>query len=81
MGHAGAIVSGGKVQWPIVLRRGGCPCTNHSSTHPPSRPFWSFQGDAGSKIAALEAAGVVVTNSPAQLGSTMLRVMQEAGLA
>ncbi|GLI69744.1 hypothetical protein VaNZ11_014422 [Volvox africanus] len=50
MGHAGAIISGGK-------------------------------GRASDKIAALESAGVTVTSSPAQMGSVMMRVMQERGLA
>eukprot|EP00879_Flechtneria_rotunda_P000546 GHRR01000652.1.p1 GENE.GHRR01000652.1~~GHRR01000652.1.p1 ORF type:complete len:329 (+),score=106.06 GHRR01000652.1:93-1079(+) len=49
MGHAGAIISGGK-------------------------------GKATDKIAALEAAGVTISKSPAQMGATMKKVMQDRGL-
>jgi len=49
MGHAGAIISGGK-------------------------------GTATDKIAALESAGVVVTDSPAKLGVTIHSLMTERGL-
>ncbi|KAI8452800.1 succinyl-CoA synthetase alpha subunit [Phakopsora pachyrhizi] len=50
MGHAGAIISGGK-------------------------------GKAEDKVAALEKAGAIVSDSPAKLGSLMLKAMKDSGLA
>lgn len=39
------------------------------------------KGGAQAKIDALESAGVAVTRSPAQLGSTMLQEMKKRGMA
>ena len=39
------------------------------------------KGTAASKMEALKKAGVTVTESPAKLGVTMLRVMKDRGLA
>jgi len=47
MGHAGAIISGGK-------------------------------GTAGDKVEAMNRAGIVVADSPAALGSTMVRALEDA---
>jgi succinyl-CoA synthetase alpha subunit len=50
MGHAGAIVAGGK-------------------------------GTAQDKIAAMEAAGIVVAPTPTDMGSAMMEAMERAGKA
>ncbi len=65
MGHAGAIISGGKGKSDLPHGSGG-----HSNDFP-------SPGAASDKVAALEKAGVLVTDSPAKIGSSMLKVRTE----
>jgi hypothetical protein len=60
MGHAGAIISGGKGM-------------NHCIRFTFPLTSW-IAGAAVDKVAALEKAGVIVTDSPAKIGAEMLKV-------
>lgn len=62
MGHAGAIISGGK---GTSLSSSSTDICSHS-TFP--------SGAASDKVKALEQAGAIVTDSPAKIGSEMLKV-------
>lgn len=62
MGHAGAIISGGKGTSIQSLQI-------HTYSRAPS-PV----GAASDKVAALERAGAIVTDSPAKIGLEMLKV-------
>ena len=44
--------------------------------------MWWFYGTgaASDKVAALEKAGAIVSDSPAKLGSLLLKAMKDAGL-
>lgn len=61
MGHAGAIISGGK---------GGLKDTKLSPI------LIVFAGAADDKVKALEKAGAIVTDSPAKIGAEMLKVSE-----
>jgi hypothetical protein len=65
MGHAGAIISGGKGDFSsykfALVRR-----TKLNIVSP--------LGAASDKVAALQKAGVIVTDSPAKIGSEMVKV-------
>jgi succinyl-CoA synthetase alpha subunit len=63
MGHAGAIISGGKGDYFHL-----------NSSHRNGSHYIFFPGAASDKVAALQKAGVIVTNSPAMIGSEMLKV-------
>ena len=75
MGHAGAIISGGKVR--LLTSRFLKTLTIDLIQF----RIFASQGTADSKISALTAAGVKVTPSPAQLGTSLVEVMREKGLA
>ncbi len=64
MGHAGAIISGGK---------GEFSSKTIASSHRTELTLF-LSGAASDKVAALQKAGVIVTESPAMIGSEMLKV-------
>jgi succinyl-CoA synthetase alpha subunit len=59
MGHAGAIISGGKGEYFLTV------CCFFVDR---------FSGAASDKVKALEKAGVIVSDSPAKLGELLLKV-------
>lgn len=61
---------------PSLLQSDCLPCPD--LRHPNLPPISSFRGAA--KFAALEEAGVYISRSPAQLGSTMVRAFKERGM-
>lgn len=69
-GHAGAIISGGKggANQKVCL----LPAITYSTTGMPFWPLLTLQ------IAALEEAGVIVSKSPAQMGTLMKQAMATA---
>jgi succinyl-CoA synthetase alpha subunit len=68
MGHAGAIISGGKGDFLFDL-------SHRNGAHD------YFPGAASDKVAALQKAGVIVTESPAMIGSEMLKVGNSYGVS
>ena len=72
MGHAGAIISGGKVKLQKPFTQG---------KKDKDIEYNLFQGTAGTKIEALEKANVIVSKSPAQMGTLLVGAMKGAGLA
>ena len=76
MGHAGAIISGGKGTATGArshLMRPGLACDSFAYCPEMLRGCCCHTD----KIAALEAAGVTVVKSPAQMGTAMSKVMAE----
>ena len=55
------------------------PCWSHHLRYPVCTQFAGGKGAAKDKIAALEKAGIRVTNNPALLGKEIFKLMSEVG--